>query len=608
MDADSITAENPAIAVLQRYWGYESFRPLQAEAIEHVLEGRDSVVVLPTGGGKSLCYQVPAVCMDRPAVVISPLVSLMKDQVDTLQACGIAAGAWNSSQSPEVQQQVRSALRSGELKLLYVSPERLLIGSTLEVLVEVNPAFFAIDEAHCVSQWGHDFRPEYRRLQVLKEAFPQASVHAFTATASPKVRVDIAEQLALTDPEMIVGNFDRPNLTYRVKQRDSKGKGFAQIQEVIDRYPNESGIIYRISRKNVEETAEKLRAEGYSARPYHAGLSDRERHQHQEEFLQSQTNIIVATVAFGMGIDKPDVRYVVHGEMPKSLEHYQQEAGRAGRDGLPAECLLLYSAGDAGLWRRLQSNNGSADAGADAAISAMADYCEGIVCRHRGLVEHFGQEFESTNCGACDICLGEIELADEPQVLGQKILSCVVRLEQRYGADYTANVLIGSREQRILQAGHDDLSTYGLLESEKKKTVRGWIEQLKSQGYLRAVGEYSVLQVTPDGLRLLKGEATPTLKRPPARKRRDRDEDRPQRLDADWDDVDSELFLALRELRTEQARERGVPPYIIFGDAALRDMARKKPTTMEEFLEVKGVGQKKANDYGEMFLAVIRSR
>jgi ATP-dependent DNA helicase RecQ len=587
---------------MRRYWGYDAFLPLQERAMAAAMNNRDSVVVLPTGGGKSLCFQAPAACRDGLALVVSPLISLMKDQVDALRACGVPAATVNSTLSFDERRRVAEQIRRGELKLVYAAPERLLTPRTLEFFKSVKLSLIAVDEAHCISAWGHDFRPEYRGLRVLKESFPGIGVHAYTATATERVQRDIAEQLGLIDPQFLVGSFDRPNLVFRVRRADNR---FGQICGLINERRGEAGIVYCISRKEVDRTAAALAELGYRAVPYHAGLSDEERHRNQDAFLQEKADIVVATVAFGMGIDKSNVRYVIHAGMPKSLEHYVQESGRAGRDGLEADCLLLYSGRDAAVWRTLiEKGEPDAAAGALAALQAMVAFCSGAVCRHRALVEHFGQELGRKRCGACDVCLDELDLVDEPLVLAQKILSCVVRLGERFGGDYTAKVLAGSEEQRIIELGHDKLSTHGLLSDSSHSAIRGWIDQLIAQEYLSKSGEYNTLSLTDLGRQILKGEGAPQLLRAAAPGRRARDRGGDSAVDS-WEGVDRGLFEQLRVLRTQLAGARGVPPYVVFGDAALRDMARRRPSTVEAFVQVRGVGEHKRNEYGEAFVAAI---
>lgn len=588
-------------AALLKYWGYDSFRPLQAEAMQAVLAHRDSVVVLPTGGGKSICFQAPAVTMPGLAIVVSPLISLMKDQVDALRECGIPAACVNSSQSASERQRVASAIRAGELKLLYVAPERLCTDKMLDFLSNVNVTFIAIDEAHCISAWGHDFRPEYRMLKQLREHFPNIGVHAYTATATEQVRQDIIEQLGLKSPEMLVGSFDRPNLVYRVARR---GDLLKQVRSVVDANPKESGIIYCISRREVDELAETLNRAGYKTRPYHAGLSDIERNRHQDEFLNDDIQIVVATVAFGMGIDKSNVRYVIHTGAPKSLEHYQQETGRAGRDGLEASCWLIWGVNNFITWRKMLGDlPEDAFRQADDSLRSMERFCNGVVCRHRVLVEHFGQTYTTENCGACDVCLDQLDLVSDPLVTAQKILSCVVRVKESYGAEYVAQVLTGSQEARIIDNGHDKLTTWGLLKEEKKTNVRDWIEQLTSQGYMERVGEYNVLHVTATGWQVLRGELTPRLLRPAAKKTASSRSTKPEATS--WEGVDTDLFEALRVLRRQLATEHNVPPFIIFADTSLRDMARRKPTTLADFRLVHGVGDKKTSEYGTIFTEAI---
>jgi len=587
--------------VMRQYWGYDRFRPLQLEAMLATLSGQDSLVVLPTGGGKSLCYQVPAMCLEGTAVIVSPLISLMKDQVDAARACGIPAAYLNSTQAPQERRDVISDLRMGNIKLLYVAPERLTPDGLLGELHQAQISFFAIDEAHCVSQWGHDFRPHYRELYRLKELFSGVGIHGFTATATEHVRNDVIGQLRLEQPTVLVGNFDRPNLTYRVERKTDL---VGQIQEIVARHPKESGIIYAITRKEVDRIAGILAATGVEARPYHAGLSDEQRQENQEAFIDDRVQTIVATVAFGMGIDKPDVRYVIHAGMPQSVEHYQQESGRAGRDGLEAECCLLFNGGDINSWKRILSDQPppvykhSLDS-----LNRISQYCEGAICRHRALVAHFGQEIDS-DCGdACDCCLGEKEEVADALVTAQKIISSVYRQEQRFGADYTALVLKGSKDKRIAENGHDKITTYGLLSSEAKGTILDWIGQLTQQGFLRKVGEYNVIQITNEGGQVLKGELTPRLL---ASQRDDKPSASSKQHDPhSWEGVDRDLIEILRELRTGKAKQQELPPYMIFGDAALRDMARRRPSSLEAFHQVNGVGKKKLDDYGEEFVRTI---
>jgi len=584
---------------LKKHWGYDVFLPLQERAIGCVLRGRDSIVILPTGGGKSLCFQAPAMTLPGMAIVVSPLISLMKDQIDALTECGVPAARIDSSLSSIEQGAVIDQVLSRSLKLLYVAPERLVSERFVRLLQRVDLSLIAIDEAHCVSMWGHDFRPEYRRLGRLKEAFPGVAVHAYTATATEHVRRDIARQLHLEHPEVLVGSFDRPNLVYRVNRRIDTVE---QVCAVLDRHHGESVVIYCIRRVDVDDLCAKLAQRGYRVAPYHAGMTSEDRKESQDAFIAEEVDIIVATVAFGMGIDKSNVRAVIHTGMPKSLEHYQQESGRGGRDGLEAECSLFWSGGDYGIWKSILEKTESEEARkiSLSKLNAMYSYCTGFTCRHRALVNYFGQELSATNCGACDVCLGEVDSMENPMEIAQKILSCVVRLRERFGADYTASVLRGSRDQRILERGHDALSTYGLLVDVPKNTTRGWIEQLVGQGALEKTGEYNVLHVTEVGWRVLRGEETPQLSRPA---------ERPvgaSRVAEDlWEGVDRGLFETLRTLRRGLAASRNVPAYVVFGDASIRDMARRRPSTLEAFLQVRGVGSAKAEQYGALFLGTI---
>ena len=593
------TALSDARETLKRVWGYDEFRPLQAEAITAVLSHRDSLVVLPTGGGKSVCYQLPAVLLEGLAVVVSPLIALMKDQVDGLRELGVGAACIHSGMTAEERREADEAIRAGTVKLLYVAPERLVMPSFLEYLDGLPLSFLAIDEAHCISQWGHDFRPEYRALRVLKERFSGKAVHGFTATATPQVRDDIAAQLGLDDPAVQVGNFHRANLVYRAVPRDDL---MGQVTEIVERHKGESGIIYAISRRNVDELAADLVRAGHRALPYHAGMDPGERTRHQEAFVRDEIDIIVATVAFGMGIDKPDVRYVIHTAMPKSVEHYQQESGRAGRDGLEAECCLFYGNGDSMMWLRLQKETDEETAALTRdKLRAMEDYCHSAQCRHGFLVGYFGQPFEGVNCGACDVCLGEAEKVGDALVTAQKILSCVVRLGSFAGPAYTNRVLCAVNDKKIIERGHDKLSTWGLLADHPRTAVRAWLDQLLGQGFLEK-GDFHVMRLTDRGKRVLRGEETPVLlqtatKKPKRRAPRER---------AGWDGVDRDLFEALRAVRKELATARDVPAFVIFNDVTLREMARRPPSNEAEFLAIKGVGERKFAEFGPTFLQRIR--
>ncbi len=584
---------------LTKYWGYDGFLPLQKEAMECISRGIDSIVVLPTGGGKSLCFQAPAVTMPGLAVVVSPLISLMKDQVDALTECGVSAMRIDSSMSISERDNVIARINEQTLKLLYLSPERLLSDGFVDFLRKTKLSFIAIDEAHCVSMWGHDFRPEYRQLGMLKRIFPDVTIAAYTATATEQVRNDIVEQLHLEQPEMLIGSFDRPNLIYKVRLRKNITK---QVRTVLDRHKGESGIIYCIRRRDVDAMCAQLAGQGYSIAPYHAGMTDEDRKKNQEQFINEKVDTIVATIAFGMGIDKSNVRYVIHTGMPKSLEHYQQESGRAGRDGLEAECYLFYSGGDYGTWKKLMSGMPSeAQEIAMVKLGKMYNYCTGGVCRHKAILRYFGQDLDKNKCEACDVCLDELDLIDNALVTSQKILSCIIRLDQRFGGGYTASVLTGSQDKRIMENNHDKLSTYGLLNDYSKHIVHDWIEQLVGQDYVEKTGEYNVLNVTKKGWDVLKGKETPRLLKPARRKVK------VSRVAEDsWDGVDKGLFEALRKFRATIAGEKRIPAYIVFSDAALRDMARRRPSALEGFLVVRGVGEAKCRQYGRTFLAVIK--
>ncbi len=597
------------LSVLERYWGYTSFRPLQQEAMQAILDARDSLVILPTGGGKSVCFQAPALVGDGLALVVSPLISLMKDQVDTLVGNGVAAASYHSALSADVRASVVAGIREGRYRLLYVAPERLVgEGSDgfLSRLDERPPRFVAIDEAHCISQWGHDFRPEYRQLAQLRERWPALSLHAFTATATTRVRRDIVQQLGLREPVELIGSFDRPNLSYRVWPRGTLKR---QLQDVLDRHRGEAGIVYCQSRKEVDALAAWLAGTGLRARPYHAGLDDDVRHRNQDAFLNEDADVIVATVAFGMGIDRSDVRFVVHAGAPQSLEHYQQESGRAGRDGLEAECVLISSAADFLKWRAMLEKAGELSDARLALLRDMERYAAAVGCRHRRLVSYFGEPYGKDTCGACDYCLGELEEVPDAVTLARKILSAVARVGQRFGAAYVTNVLRGNETPQVASRGHRDLSVFGLLREATVDEVRGYVDQLLARGLLRQTDDqYPVLQLTSEGLALMRdprsaGDLTLARQRKPVK---DRERPRSAVEAESWDGVDRALFERLRALRLRVARERGVPPYVVFHDTTLRDLARLKPMTDEALRHVYGVGARKADDLGETFLAAIR--
>jgi ATP-dependent DNA helicase RecQ len=598
------------LTALHHYWGYTSFRPLQRESIDSVISHHDSLLVLPTGGGKSLCFQLPALVQDGLALVVSPLIALMKDQVDTLTSNGIPAACYNSALTADEKAQVRAGLREGRYKLLYLAPERL-VGTMGESRIWTqspkNVTFIAVDEAHCISQWGHDFRPEYRQLASLRDDMPGASMHAFTATATARVRRDIVSQLGLRDPIELVGSFDRPNLVYRVLPRATLKR---QILDVLARHRDEGGIIYCLSRREVDDVAAWLRDEGHQALPYHAGMPDEERHRNQDAFVNEDVDIIVATVAFGMGIDRSDVRFVIHAGAPQSLEHYQQESGRAGRDGLEAECVLITSAADFMKWRVMLERNGELSAERRSLMRDMERYAARVGCRHQHIVHYFGQPYERERCDACDYCLGELEAVREPVVLARKILSCVARVGQRFGASHVTNVLRGSESDQVSTRGHAALSTFGLLRDCSVDEVRGYIDQLIAQGFLLQTDDaYPVLQLTTAGAELMRTGATDADFSLARQRRPEKGRAAPRsRVEVEsWDGVDRALFERLRGMRLRLARARGVPPYVIFHDATLRELARVKPKSVHELSHVYGMGARKIEAFGDEVIEAVRT-
>ena len=610
---DAAPLDDARIAeVLSRWWGFDRLRPLQAEAIRAALAGRDSLVVMPTGGGKSLCYQLPPLVSESTDVVLSPLVALMKDQVDSLEAIGYPAAAIHGGMSQEERARVRDRLAAGELRLLFAAPERLVNTGLLDVLARVGVKRFAIDEAHCISHWGHDFRPEYRQLALLRDRFPAASIHAFTATATPRVRDDIARQLNLRDPATLVGVFDRPNLVYRVVPRTDR---VAQTLAILGRHKGEASIVYCISRKETERLAATLAGAGLLARPYHAGLDAAERHRTQEAFARETIDVVVATVAFGMGIDRSDVRLVLHTSLPKSLEAYQQETGRAGRDGLAAECVLLYSSADVFSWESLvRKSAAESDLEPDEQekliasqaehLHAMRRYAQAARCRHAALSEYFGQRYEPETCGACDVCLGETESLPDATVTAQKIISCVARVQERFGVRHVCEVLRGAKTEGILRHGHDRLSTFGLLTALDQRAAENLVHQLLDQELLsRTAGDRPVVTLNERSWEVLRGQRPVVLLEPQAGKART------TKADADdWQGVDRDLFERLRKWRRRIAESRGKPAWTILDDKALRAIAREKPSSLAALLRCKGIGEKRLADFGPAILDMVAGR
>lgn len=585
--------------LLKITFGYSTFRPLQREIIDATLADRDVFALLPTGGGKSLCFQLPALARPGLTVVVSPLIALMKDQVDQLQASGVAATFLNSTLGEKESRSRLAGLHRGQFKLLYVAPERLMLDSWAENLKTWNVVALAIDEAHCVSEWGHDFRPEYRQLAKLRTSLPDIPVMALTATATERVRLDIIKHLKLREPQTFVASFNRPNLTYRVIPKDQPAK---QIIDFVRKREHESGIIYCASRATAERVAESLAGRGFSAKPYHAGLSAEERARNQEAFLRDDTRIICATIAFGMGINKPNVRWVIHHDLPKNIEGYYQETGRAGRDGLPGDCLLLFNAGDIAKQSHFleEITNKQEQEIARAQLRQIVHYAESAGCRRAELLDYFGEKFPLDNCGACDNCSEPRETYDGT-IVAQKFLSCVYRIRQNsrfgVGLNHIIEVLTGAETEKITRWGHDRLTTYGIGKDLSRQAWASVGRELMRLGYVGIdEGEYATLHVTEEGMAVLRARTPITLTKAldlPKAKRVTR-----RAGDVECDEI---LFDRLRTLRRKLADERGVPAYIVFGDTSLRAMARAYPDRVERMEGIPGMGEKKRAEFGAIF-------
>jgi ATP-dependent DNA helicase RecQ len=643
------TSRRRVVAELRSTFGFDGFRPLQEEVVGAILKGRDTFVLMPTGGGKSLCYQLPALLMDGVAVVVSPLIALMKDQVDKLLAMGVAATFINSSlDGPEVGRRLRG-LAQGRYKLVYVAPERLMLPQFLELLAGVKLSFFAVDEAHCISEWGHDFRPEYRGLSRLRALFPDAPIAAFTATATTQVRADIVRQLKLQNAATFVGSFNRTNLFYEVRPKETGAQAYAQLLGYLRDHEAHSGIIYCVARATTEQLADKLSKDGFRALAYHAGLEADERRQRQEMFIRDDVQIMVATVAFGMGIDKPDVRFVVHYDLPKNLEGYYQESGRAGRDGDPSECLLFYTYADALKHEHFIKERERELAYEEDALEReqqllhlqqqrkqlrqMLEWADGITCRRAALLDYFGEALDEHAHDAadsdtlapeacCDNCREPAELVDYT-VPAQMLLSCAFRTGQRFGAGHLIDVLRGAATEKVRRFRHDSVSTYGIGKDRPQEEWWYLVRQLVKGGQARQDEErYGAITITAAGAAVLRSQAQVILPKPRLRPAKVKKEKRQPATtgtagspgaatfgrDFDAAPVDEQLFQRLRALRKRLADARAVPPYVIFPDVTLRELAALKPTSPEQLRRVKGVGEKKLADFGDVFLAEIAGR
>ena len=589
--------------LLKKYWGYTRFLPHQKEIIASLLNGQDTIAIMATGGGKSLCYQLPALCLDGLTIVISPLISLMKDQVDDLNARGIPAAAYNSSLEYNDRKKIETDLKNNHIRLLFISPEKCMQPDFLDFLKKSPVCLFAIDEAHCISEWGHNFRPEYRRLSALKKHFPSVPLIALTATAIPAVRKDISQQLGLSMPREFIGSFNRKNLQYRVLPKKDAAN---TVLTYVRQHKDDSGIVYCLSKKETEDVAEKLQKSGYKARAYHAGLSKKARENVQDQFIHDNVTIVCATVAFGMGIDKPDVRFVIHYDVPKSIESYFQETGRAGRDGEDSECLLFYSRGDVGKIRSLLESDGSDERFGRLALRKlqdMAEYCESPSCRRKFLLNYFGEEYPEENCGSCDNCDHPREMIDGTAV-AKKIVACVRQLPSNFGVALITDILAGSKSSRVQHYHFDNLPAFATGKDYSKSQISTWIGELIRQGYLARTGDtYPVIRLTHKSDSIGKGDIPLMLSLPEQGTMK---KSLPQ-LQVVTTTTEEKLFLHLKNLRKSIAGQAGVPPYIIFPDKSLREMAHSKPCDLHHFRNIGGVGEIKLEKYGLVFTSAINN-
>lgn len=598
--------------LLKKHFGHESFLPPQEDIIKDVLAGRDVFALLPTGGGKSLCYQLPALVLDGLILVVSPLIALMKDQVDGLRKKGIAVVYINSTLSPYEIQKIRSSLLNSDIKILYVAPERLMLSEFLSFLARLKISLIAIDEAHCISEWGHEFRPAYRQLKVLKDLFPKVPLMALTATAVPEVQADIIALLKLKDPAVYKASFNRKNLVYHVRP---KANAYSQLLQYLDDHRGESGIVYCFSQKSTESLANKLQKVGLRALPYHAGMDPARRAETQEMFIKNDIDIVVATIAFGMGIDKPDIRFVVHYDLPKNMETYSQETGRAGRDGLQSDCILFFGYGDTKKIEYLigQGNDEEQKRISYAKLQDIVNFCDSHDCRRKALLEYFGEAYEEANCGSCDNCCQAPRERFDGTEVARKILTCVSQAHEKFGANHIVDILRGSKGRKILQNGHDSLKAYGSGREYSASQWLSFIRELVQLGYLQIEGDaYPVLKLTEKSYDLLFGGEAIMLTKPAqemavAKISHDGFEDRSGgRSDGCSDgSLDEDLFENLRALRRQIASDEGIPPYLVFHDSSLKEMASRLPRNKAEFRSIEGVGDKKLEKYGDIFLREI---